>query len=125
MTGGSGDFTGAGTRGAIPGWTAGSGETLVVLEMNVFVQLETGFDFLDRFGGGFEGVVDVVAGGDVAGGVGEFLAAELVDFFDFGTFGLEVFGDGFDGVFDGAVDALRIEDDQALVFAAHWLDVVW
>ena len=96
-----------------------------MLEVNVAVQLEAGFDLLDRFAGSAEREIDVMAGVHVARGVGELLAADLVDLLDLGAFAFDLFRDGFDGVIDGAVDVLRIEDDQTLVFAAHLQELVW
>ena len=96
-----------------------------MLEVNVAVQLEAGFDLLDRFAGSAEREIDVMAGVHVAGCVGELLAADLVDLLDLGAFALDLFGHGFDGIVDRAVDVLRVEDDQALVFAAHLQELVW
>lgn len=96
-----------------------------MLQVNVFVQFEACLDLLDRIGRGAERVVNVMTCIHVAGGVGELLATDLVHFLDFCAFAFDFFGDGFDGVIEGAIDVLRIEDDQTLVLAAHLQELVW
>jgi hypothetical protein len=98
-----------------------------MLEVDVGVELEAGLELGDDISGTLEGVVDVMAGLEVAGFVGEFAASELGDLVDLGSFGFEVLGNGFDKIVNAAFKGLRIKYDQALVFAAHWIEVgvVW
>lgn len=63
-----------------------------MLEVNVAVELEAVLDFRDGVRGAVEGVIHVVAGGKVAGFVGELATTELSDLLDFCAFGLEFFG---------------------------------
>jgi hypothetical protein len=94
-------------------------DPLEVLKVNVIVQAQAALDLGDHFWCALEVVVHVMAGREVAGIVGEFAATELIDLFDGGAFGGEVFGDSGDEIVNAAFEGFGIKDDQALVFATH------
>lgn len=101
----------------------GSGDALKMLEMHVAVETEAALDFGDDVRSALERVVHVVTGFKVARCVGELTTAELGDLVDLGAFGFEFFGDGGDEVINAAFEGFGIKDDQALVFATHWIEV--
>lgn len=79
-----------------------SGDSDKMLKMHMAIEAEAALDLGDYLRGALEGIVDVMAGLEVAGVVGELAASELGDFVELGTFCFEFLGNGSDEVIDGA-----------------------
>ncbi len=90
-----------------------------VLKVHFLVEAQSALDFSDGIGRTLEGVIHVVAGGEVACVVGEFATTELGDFLDFCSFCLELAGNCSNEFVDTAFDGFGIKNNQTLVFAAH------
>ncbi len=94
-----------------------------MLEVDVAIEFQAGLDLGDYVGRSLESVVHVVSGLQVAGFVGEFPASELGDLVDFCAFCFEFLRNRFDEIVNAAFEGFCIKNDQALVFAAHWMEV--
>ena len=85
----------------------------------VRVKLEAGGQLLEDGGRAFEDVVDVVAGIQFAGDIGEVAAVHLLDGLDSGAIFGEIDFEAFDEFFGAFVAAFGVEDEQCFVTVLH------
>jgi len=89
----------------------GSGDALEMLQVDFAVEAKPGLELGHDIGATGEDVINVVAGFEVAGVVGELTAAELGNLVDCAAFGFDFLGNGAHEFVESSIQGLGVKDD--------------